>query len=190
MSFPVICESCGTTGAVNKVTAGLRCACGGEPDIYIGSQSQLAAVARRNADTFDGWMGRTAEHSGEEDNHSGEYAGPMPGPNTMSNGEGEIRCPVCHGSGNDIQDVGEDCRECGGDGTVTPTTTPRDRWQTTYQHQYPSTQTKVPFMGQRKQASHRRTAMIQTVARTNPGLGRVQVEALVDETLRRYPEVR
>lgn len=190
MSFPIICTRCATTASVNKITVGLRCACGGEPDIYVGSDDQLRAVARRQSSAFDAWMGRQAAQSGMEDDGSNEYAGKMPGPNQMSNHEGEITCPTCHGSGADLQDATDPCRECGGSGKVTPTTTPEDRWKSTYKHQYPSTQTTVPFMGRRKQGSTRRTAMIETMARTNGGMTRRQIEAVVDATLRRYPEVR
>jgi hypothetical protein len=73
-----------------------------------------------------------------------EYEGPMPGKNPMSNGEGSITCPVCHGDGFDLQE-GNDCRECGGSGKVTPTTTARA--PEVAKHDYPNNATTVPFMG-------------------------------------------
>ena len=75
-----------------------------------------------------------------------EYEGPRPGPNEMSNGVGRVTCPTCHGDGYDIRE-GNECRACNGEGEITPTTEQDNRQPQVYRHQYPSTQTKVPFMG-------------------------------------------
>jgi rubredoxin len=82
------------------------------------------------------------------------YKGPMPGKNPLQNSDdphmGPKRCSVCKGSGYDIKDRGT-CRECGGTGFMTPTTTPEP--PAVARHNYPSTQTTVPFMGKKKEAA-------------------------------------
>lgn len=160
----IVCMRCGFTGAVNKVTAGLRCTCGSDDlDLYTGSDEQRAHLARLHrteasapgAPTFAQFMlgsKTTAGPKNVEPNWD-EYEGPMPGPNPMSNGVGVVPCPVCHGEGYDLQDGGP-CRECGGDGDVHPTTANPEP-PAVAKHNYPSTQTRVPFMGQRKKKAGR-----------------------------------
>jgi hypothetical protein len=192
-SYSVICLDCAQRGAVNKLTAGLVCRCGGQVDLYYpSSASQRRLIASRAPGaSFATWMGRTAAPEGMESSPgSNEYAGPPPHGTEMTNHEGKIRCPSCHGSGNDITDVGEGCRECDGTGFVTPTTTPSD--PEVYRHRYApdgerNKQTKVPFVGTRKAA---RNQLYQRVREANPGLTPREAMGVVDETLRRYPEVR
>lgn len=159
--YDVFCWTCGAQGAVNKVTAGLRCSCGSQDvDLWDGGTEQRARVASLSAapiaastDTFAAYMTKRAAPATLPGWN--EYQGPMPGPNTQSSGqpgpfeEGHT-CPVCHGKGFDLQDGGK-CRECGGSGKITPNTEPEP--PAVARHNYPSTQTKVPFMGQRRRAA-------------------------------------
>lgn len=152
----VVCMRCGFTGAVNKVTATLRCSCGSSDlDLYTGSPEQNAHIASlrqpkqaAQAPSFKEFMlGKTAKPQPVEQGWS-EYEGPMPGPNPMSNNVTEpVRCPSCHGTKYDIQDGGP-CRACSGKGVIQPTTADMQEPQVA-RHQYPSTQTKVPFMGRK-----------------------------------------
>lgn len=151
----VFCWGCASHGAVTKVTAGLRCSCGSDDvDLYTASHEQLARVAAVRTVTelsFAAFMTKASAPVGGDVPGWNEYAGPRPTPSTMSNGVAEpITCPVCHGSRYDTLDKGT-CRECGGSGVVTPTTSAQDA-PAVARHQYPSTQTTVPFMGRRKQS--------------------------------------
>lgn len=161
----VFCWNCGNHGAVNKVTAGLRCGCGSnDVDLWDGGREQLARVASLQAhpiatptDSFLDFMRKQAGPATIPGWN--EYQGPMPGKNPMSVGPTQWpetgdpnapSCPVCRGSGFDPQD-GQKCRECGGTGKITPNTTPEP--PAVARHNYPSTQTKVPFMGQKRHAA-------------------------------------
>lgn len=146
----IFCHGCATVGAVNKVTAGLRCTCGSNDlDVYTGSSEQLARIAAQNGpiQTFAEFM-----TTARPDPLKGwsAYPGPMPGPNQMSHGVDAVRCPNCNGSKFDIQEGGI-CRACRGQGFITPTTTVV-RPPAVAPHNYPSNQTSIPFMGRRKQA--------------------------------------
>lgn len=154
----IICMSCAYTASVNKVTAGLRCACGSDDlDAYTGTVEQNAHIARLRGPkatpapplpTFAQYMAAAVPKNVEP--NWDEYVGPMPGPNVMDNHVGPVRCPTCHGSKYDIQE-GNTCRACGGKGFLTPTTsvTPAPA---VAPHRYPSNETTTPFMGQRKKA--------------------------------------
>lgn len=203
MSYDVFCRGCGDRATVNKITAGLRHSCGSdEVEFWEGAPDQRRIAARR--DSFALWMGGSVptvpedQRNGEGGPGSNEYAGQMPGANDQSNHEGRITCPVCHGSGKDITDTDSSCRECGGDGYITPTTTPESP-QVAPHNYHPNTQTKHPYqnlpgddlrpyVGKRVTSSAGRLKAL--VARTNPGLRADEVDALVAETMRRYPEVR
>lgn len=189
-SFPVICFGCATVGSVNKVTSGLRCTCGStDLDYYTGTQEQIARIAQADTDrilaearasrengvsSFKDFM-LHKEADSEQLRGWSEYEGPMPGPNQMSNHVKQpITCPTCLGLGVDIKDDGGPCRACGGKGTLTPTTsvTPEPA---VYKHQYPSTQTTVPFMGRRKNGGRRSADPMGSVEdhikATTPGYG-------------------
>lgn len=172
-AFPVICFGCATVGSVNKVTAGLRCTCGStDLDYYSGTEEQIARLAQADMDQIRA-EARAARESGassfkdfmlykEADSEPlrgwSEYEGPMPGPNQMSNHVKQpITCPTCLGLGVDIKDDGGPCRACGGKGKLTPTTSVMPE-PAVYKHQYPSTQTSVPFMGRRKKQGGRRSS--------------------------------
>lgn len=148
---PVICMNCGhhEVLAVHQVTASLMCTCGSDDlDLYVGSPEQqrlaagpkeyesTSAPTHQAPPTIEGWN---------------EYQGPMPGKNDQSNGiPTPITCPVCHGSGFDSEEgegggVGATCRTCLGKGYYTPMTSATPPMVA--RHPYPSTQTKVPFMG-------------------------------------------
>lgn len=143
---PVICLGCQHTETVplSAVTASLRCSCGStdldvfEPHMAAGPKEygSTSVPTHQPAPTIEGWN---------------EYQGPMPGQNTQSNGiPTPITCPVCHGSGFDPQDsegggFGGTCRTCYGTGFYTPMTSATPPMVA--RHPYPSTQTKVPFMG-------------------------------------------
>lgn len=143
---PVICLSCKHVeeAPLSAITASLRCSCGSsdldvfEPRTAAGPKEySSASVPTHSAPpTIEGWN---------------EYEGPMPGKNTESNGiPTPITCPVCHGSGFDPQDsegggFGGKCRTCHGTGFYTPMTSATPPMVA--RHPYPSTQTKVPFMG-------------------------------------------
>jgi hypothetical protein len=158
MSTMVICHGCQTVGAVNRVTATLRCTCGSDDlDLYEGAR-QVQHFDRTALDQgFLAFMGVTANSGGTgwgqpmPDALQGwnQYAGPMPGPNPNGNARdaGDDLCPTCHGDGFDMQD-GVSCRECGGSGHVTPTTSVTPKPLTPKR----PGQTSVPFMGRRKKA--------------------------------------
>lgn len=148
----IICHGCATVGAVNRVTAGLRCTCGStDLDLFDpGAQSFLAAMGVEANSGGTGW----GKSMPDPLRGWSEYPGPMPGRNDMSNHEpSPMRCPVCHGSGEDSRDNRNNgtCRECGGSGILTPTTTPAP--PEVARHNYPSTQTTVPFVGRRRRAT-------------------------------------
>lgn len=145
--FELKCHGCGTVGAVNKVTAGLRCSCGSR-DLDLNDAS---------AGGFAEWMGvkvASPQHpsggTGFDDARPdplqgwSEYPGPHPGFNPMSNDEpASPECPTCKGSGKDIRDNRNNgiCRECKGTGHMTPTTTP----QPTQDASSGPNKTTVPF---------------------------------------------
>ena len=169
MSTPVFCWNCTNVGSAVKVTANLRCACGSrDVDLYDPQdphqRHRIAMVAQAHAEppTFVEHMvgPRFASHTtastpvGTEIPGWDVYKGPMPGKNPLQNNDdphmGPMRCSVCKGSGYDLRDRNV-CRECGGTGFMTPTTTPEP--PAVARHQYPSTQTTIPFMGKRKTAA-------------------------------------
>lgn len=176
----VFCWGCASQGAVNKVTANLRCVCGSDDiDLYTASKSQLARVASVNAmlaptaPDFASFMTAASKPVGGDLPGWDAYTGPKPSANQMSNGEGtgDRRCPVCKGGKFDIRDGGP-CRECGGDGRMTPTTDHVEP-PAVARHNYPSTQTTVPFMGRKRNAGRKSTDPLGSVddhiRQTTPG---------------------
>lgn len=178
MPTTIICHGCQAVGAVNRVTAGLRCSCGStDLDLYSPPAPRL--------DSFASFMGVTANSGGTGWDKSmpdpldgwSAYAGPMPSVTDESNHEPQtMRCPVCHGSGEDIRDNRNNgkCRECGGTGTYTPVTTPQEPH--VKRHNYPSTQTTRPFIGHRRKRAGRTSAdpmgsVQDHLKSTTPGYG-------------------
>lgn len=144
----LICHGCRTVGSVDRITAGLRCTCGSD-DLDLFDPSELTFLEYMGAahgpgtgwnvtrpDPLDGWS---------------QYAGPMPGANPMPTPAGPDRCPECKGQKVDIRDGGL-CRACKGTGKRTPTFSEAPE-PLVKRHNYPSTQTSVPFMGRRRRAS-------------------------------------
>jgi rubredoxin len=166
MTTDLFCWSCAGHGAVERVTAGLRCDCGSQDiDLFDPGDKaqqqrifQVSAALAQPEPEFVDFMTKQAYTDpgpvGSEIPGWDVYKGPMPGVNPMANSDdphmGPKRCPVCHGSGYDLQDKTK-CRECGGTGFMTPTTDVDP--PAVARHNYPSTQTKVPFIGS-KQASN------------------------------------
>lgn len=147
MTVALKCFGCGTVGEVNKITAGLVCTCGStELDLYDGPGPE---------DTFLAYMGAahgpgTGWNATMPDPFKGwsQYAGPMPGKNDLPTPEpSRLRCEQCKGRGFDMLEGGI-CRACKGKG-VRPSPTSVSPEPLVKRHNYPSTQTKVPFMGQR-----------------------------------------
>lgn len=170
IGIDVLCLGCGHEGAVNKVTAGLRCRCGSAELVY--DDTQVHEAAAPVADFALYMTGKTAP-VGTEIPGWNLYTGPPPSPNPMSNGvQQPITCPVCRGSRYDMADRTV-CRECGGSGVVTPTTTPEP--PAVARHNYPSTQTTVPFMGKRKMSGRPSTDALgspeQHIRETTKGYG-------------------
>lgn len=137
----ITCMNCRHSEAVPlSVVASLMCTCGSDDFDVLDEHtaagpkeySSTSVPTHTPPPTIEGWN---------------EYQGPMPGQNTESNGiPTPITCPICHGSGFDPEDgMGGKCRTCHGSGFYTPMTeaTP----PMVARHPYPSTQTKVPFMG-------------------------------------------
>jgi hypothetical protein len=153
--IPVCCMACGAQACVNRVTANLQCGCGSsDVDIYDGSPGQLQAIAAARASqlSFLAFMREgTSTPVGTEVPGWNVYQGPPPSPNPWGHAKSSLPCPVCHGSKFDVQDGGV-CRECGGSGTMTPTTSVAPA-PLVAKHPDSSTQTSVPFMGRRKQAT-------------------------------------
>lgn len=118
-----------------------------------------------------------------------EYTGPRPSANSEQNGIGTpYRCPVCHGLGYDLQDGGV-CRMCGGAKVITPNADEHEEVPAVARHDYPSTQTKVPFMGKRKtKAKVDKTGVLNdlvcTIEKSNPGLSHAAALELARRTLR------
>lgn len=142
MSVEVFCHGCRTRGAVNRVTAGLRCACGStDVDLYQpGMETFFAAMGAAHGpgtgwgasmpDPLEGW---------------GQYPGPMPGPNPRSSPAGPPVCQNCKGSGRSKEGT---CRACFGTGHRQPTF---EDYPEPLVARHPG-QTTVPFMGQRRRA--------------------------------------
>lgn len=142
MSTPVICRTCRAVASVNRVTAGLRCACGSaDVDLFdpgeLGFHEFMGAAhgpgtgwTQSRPDPLKGWS---------------EYAGEMPGPNPGwgHNPPETIPCSNCHGTGRSLREV---CRACQGKGRRRPTTSVKPEPQVA---KHPG-QTRVPFMGRRK----------------------------------------
>lgn len=163
MTAQVFCWDCASHGEVHRVTANLRCACGSaDVDLFDPSsprqQHRIATVTQIHMPPepmdFVAFMTKAAGPVGTEIPGWDVYKGPMPGPNPMQNSDDPHmqprRCPVCKGSGYDISDRTR-CRECGGTGFMTPSTTPEP--PAVARHNYPSTQTTIPFIGKRKRAA-------------------------------------
>jgi hypothetical protein len=158
MSAPVevCCLACGNQAYVNRVTAGLRCGCGStDVDLFDGTPDQLhtLAAAKTAQQPFLAFMREGASSPvGDEIKGWNVYQGPMPGANPWGPpSKQNIPCPTCHGLGFDLQDGGP-CRECGGDGEMTPTTSATPE-PLVARHPGSSTQTSVPFMGRRRVAA-------------------------------------
>ena len=162
MATAIFCWACASIGMTHRITANLRCVCGSpEVDLLdpddVGQAKRIVAVqrSRQPEPTFVEHMTKKAlAPVGTEIPGWDVYKGPMPGPNPLQNSDdphmGPKRCPVCKGSGYDLRDHNI-CRECGGSGYMTPTTTPEP--PAVARHNYPSTQTTVPFMGKKKTAA-------------------------------------
>jgi hypothetical protein len=163
----VFCWDCASHADVSKVASNLRCRCGSSDiDLYDpeseGQRQRIAMIASLHAPKkpvdFVSFMTKEAytdpKPVGTEIPGWDVYKGPMPGKNPLQNSDDAhmkpLRCPVCHGAGYDIQDRGP-CRECGGTGFMTPTTTTEP--PAVARHNYPSTQTTVPFMGKKREAT-------------------------------------
>lgn len=154
--IPVCCMTCGNRACVNRVTAGLRCRCGStDVDLYDPAdraQTQHLAMLRVAQTSFADFMkGAASSPVGEEIPGWNVYTGPKPGPNPFHAPATPPVCPTCHGGKIDPQDGGT-CRECGGEGKITPTTSVRPE-PPVARHPGRSTQTTVPFMGRRKRAT-------------------------------------
>jgi hypothetical protein len=176
----VFCWDCTSITNARHVTASIRCACGSRDvdlydpqDVQQHARTRQVQAMRTPEPTFVQHMvgpqfTRTAlapSHPvGSEIPGWDVYKGPMPGPNPLQNSSdphmGPMRCSVCKGSGYDLRDRNV-CRECAGTGFMTPTTTPEP--PAVARHQYPSTQTTVPFMGKRT----RKTAAKPSVTTEN-----------------------
>lgn len=117
--IPIVCLSCGQRGAVNKVTAGLRCRCGStelDVDDFEATAAQHVAYPKG---PYEGWdKPMPSKTKGWSD-----YEGPPPGANPVGQPpvNDNMICPACHGAGYDISDKTR-CRMCNGYGTVKPTT--------------------------------------------------------------------
>lgn len=150
----IICHGCRTIGAVNRVTAGLRCSCGStDLDLHEpGAESFFEFMGVKTAspahpsggtgfdkampDPLKGWAVDNPEELHD-----------MPGVNESSNHEpASPTCPVCKGSGKDITDNRNNgtCRECGGSGHLTPTTTAREPQVADSANEH---RTSTPFFG-------------------------------------------
>lgn len=162
----IICHGCGLVGAVNRVTANLRCTCGSHDlDLYTGSQQQRSFLASLQASrtTFaehmTGEMPGT-KHYPHQDKYPteypalpgwSEYVGPKPGLNDMDNG-------YPHQDGERTRSTSPE----GADGVNNlyvydkhaPRSAPTEDLDepAVKRHQGPSTQTTVPFVGRRKKA--------------------------------------
>lgn len=153
--IPVCCYACGNQACVNRVTAGLRCRCGStEVDLVDGTPEQaehLASLRTGQLSFLDFMRQASTSPVGTEIKGWNVYQGPPPAANPAHAPTATIPCPVCHGSGLDLQDGGV-CRECGGDKRLTPTTSVQPA-PLVARHPGTSTQTSVPFMGRRRQAA-------------------------------------
>jgi hypothetical protein len=197
----LLCYGCGTTGVVPRVTASLRCRCGSRDlDLYVGSLEQREAswrLQQRRAAaievSFADWMTREAAAPAKAAPVGGdvpgwnEYTGPRPTPSQEQNGIGTpLTCPICHGSGFDIQDGGR-CRTCGGSGVLTPNTDAET--PAVARHDYPSNQTTVPYMGKKRtrKSAGREAAelapLVATIKKHNPGLSEREILTLGRQTL-------
>lgn len=145
MPYTVKCFGCSNVGMVNKISAHLTCTCGSQ-DIDLIDPAEV---------TFLEFMGVTANSGGTGWNHTmpdaldgwSDYAGPPPGASPMPTPtpNNPFTCQECQGSKVDVRDGGT-CRACKGTGTRTPTTAEAPE-PMVKRHDYPSTQTKIPFVG-------------------------------------------
>jgi uncharacterized Zn finger protein (UPF0148 family) len=168
-SYTVKCFSCQNVGVINKISAQLTCTCGSR-DIDLIDPAEI---------TFLEFMGVTASSGGTGWNHTmpdpldgwDEYAGPPPGANPFSAPapNNPFACQECQGTKVDVRDGGT-CRACKGTGTRTPTTAEAPE-PMVKRHDYPSTQTKIPFMGRHRSAAPERTLRSpeEVIKHTTPG---------------------
>lgn len=172
MPYTVKCFSCSHVGLVNKISAQLTCTCGSR-DIDLIDPAEV---------TFMEFMGATANSGGTGWNHTmpdaldgwSEYAGPPPGANPMPTPtpNNPFTCQECQGTKVDVRDGGT-CRACKGTGTRTPTTAEAPE-PMVKRHDYPSTQTKVPFMGRRRTATQPSTRTLAPSPYSDEGLARAR----------------
>lgn len=113
----IFCGGCGDTATVTKVTAGLRHACGSTDIGVVGIDPMPKVAAPYGPGT--GWGKAMPDPAA----NWSDYAGPGPGPNSVTSPPvaDNMTCPTCQGAGYDINDKAI-CRECGGSGKVTATT--------------------------------------------------------------------
>jgi hypothetical protein len=164
MPITVKCHSCQNVGMINKLSMNLTCTCGSR-DIDLHDPASVSFLEFMGAahgpgtgwgqsrpDALDGWS---------------EYAGPAPSSNPFNAPNEPGPCPECHGSKRDPDGEGV-CRACGGQGHRTPTTQ-NDSEPQVARHNYPSTQTKVPFMGNARNADRIIRTPEEVIKRTTPG---------------------
>lgn len=167
MPTSIICHGCGTVGAVNRVTAGLRCTCGSN-DLDLFEPGSIPFLAAMGVEANSGGTGFGKTMPDPLKGWS-DYAGPMPGKSPFAVTPSPMRCPNCNGSGRSLREV---CRACKGTGRYHPQMSEVPETQVA-RHRYPSTQTTVPFVGRRKKAGRTSTDPLgspeQHIRETTPG---------------------
>lgn len=120
MPVAIFCGDCGASGAVNKVTANLRCRCGSDNLGLDGVDPKPAHLVAQSAGGT-GW-GKPMPDPTQGWN---EYAGPLPEtPKRSAPVADAMVCPACNGTGYDLIDKTV-CRECDGTGIYHPPTSER-----------------------------------------------------------------
>lgn len=149
MPYTLQCTGCRTVGAVNKITAALRCTCGGQLDVYEPGAMTFHQAMGITPPLDSGGTGWEKPLPDPLDGWAVQQPGNMPGFNPMGNHVQDAgTCPVCKGSGKDILDNRNNgiCRECKGTGRHDSPTEKMDAPQVA-RHDYPNNATSVPFFG-------------------------------------------